>query len=76
MIPLDQLVPELLLALGAALLLGNLAAYLRLRPQWRAGRPGTTARQPRPPSRARVLANIAIGLVVSLAALATLVRRA
>jgi hypothetical protein len=75
-IPLDQLVPELLLALGAALLLGNLAAYLRLRPRWRAGRPGNAARQPHPPSRVRVLANIAIGLVVSLAALATLVRRA
>jgi hypothetical protein len=33
--PLSQLVPELLLALGGAFLLGNLAAYVRLRPAWR-----------------------------------------
>ncbi len=35
MIPLNQLVPECLLALGGAFLLGNLAAYIRLRPAWR-----------------------------------------
>lgn len=35
LIPLSQLVPELLLALGGAFLLGNLAAYVRLRPAWR-----------------------------------------
>lgn len=35
MIPLNQLIPECLLALGAAFLLGNLAAYVRLRPAWR-----------------------------------------
>ncbi len=35
MFPLSQLVPELLLALGGAFLLGNLAAYVRLRPAWR-----------------------------------------
>jgi hypothetical protein len=34
-IPLNQLVPECLLALGGAFLLGNLAAYIRLRPAWR-----------------------------------------
>jgi hypothetical protein len=34
-IPLNQLIPECLLALGAAFLLGNLAAYIRLRPAWR-----------------------------------------
>ena len=35
MIPLNQLIPECLLALGGAFLLGNLAAYIRLRPAWR-----------------------------------------
>jgi hypothetical protein len=34
-IPLNQLIPECLLALGGAFLLGNLAAYIRLRPAWR-----------------------------------------
>jgi hypothetical protein len=35
LIPLDQLIPEFLLALGGAFLLGNLAAYIRLRSAWR-----------------------------------------
>jgi hypothetical protein len=90
-IPLQQLVPELLLAVGGALLLGNLAAYLRLRSRWREpepARPGPPPDDPgperapaagppepgSPPSRARVLANMAVGLVVSVAALAALSR--
>jgi hypothetical protein len=39
-IPLNQLIPECLLALGAAFLLGNLAAYVRLRPAWREAKDG------------------------------------
>jgi hypothetical protein len=135
-IPLNQLIPECLLALGGAFLLGNLAAYIRLRPAWRdakqgggqrakrdaragrgvpaakgdvrAGRGGQetkgdakvrsggpraasrtragssarvnarvrapTASGSRLPSRARVLANVLIGLVITVAALATLIR--
>ena len=48
MIPLNQLIPECLLALGAAFMLGNLAAYIRLRPAWRearAARGGQAARR-------------------------------
>jgi hypothetical protein len=139
-IPLNQLIPECLLALGAAFMLGNLAAYIRLRPAWReakragagqgerqggkkaandastsrrgagATRAGTArtvaagsgasktrvakavdakpsgssaaVRKPKGaaasgaklPSRTRVLANVVIGLVISVAALATLLR--
>jgi hypothetical protein len=149
-IPLNQLIPECLLALGGAFLLGNLAAYIRLRPAWRdakrgngghatsrdakatagskaparsgradptaprstgpdattgrssrarrqgqaragrvraadgprvgsSGRVNARVREPtgmgqRLPSRARVLANVLIGLVITLAALATLLR--
>jgi hypothetical protein len=51
-IPLNQLIPECLLALGAAFLLGNLAAYVRLRPAWREakearGRSSAKSRNPR-----------------------------
>jgi hypothetical protein len=155
LIPLNQLIPECLLALGGAFLLGNLAAYIRLRPAWRdaksarggqavkrgagskttaaspgraarrpgetgnAGKPGQagsaeatpgrtgpaearrarsggvkaaagprvgssgrvsasvrkpTASESKLPSRARVLANVLVGLVISVAALATLIR--
>ncbi len=128
MIPLNQLIPECLLALGGAFLLGNLAAYIRLRPAWRdarqarggqavkrgantrtkaartratANKPGATgatggvkaaaprngssrrvsARAHEPtaspsklPSRTRVLVNVLIGLLITVAALAALVR--
>ena len=121
MIPLNQLIPECLLALGGAFLLGNLAAYIRLRPAWRdaehprggqaakRGAKGTTkprgtgsarsggakaaagpkrgtstqvsarVRDPtasgsKLPSRTRVLVNVLIGLVITAAALATLIR--
>jgi hypothetical protein len=117
LIPLDQLIPELLLALGGAFLLGNLAAYVRLRPAWRearqgkrtpaeregadtaaggaegggrrsSGRPaarapggqgtGTAragARTGSLPSRTRVLVNVIVGLVVTVASLAALITR-
>jgi hypothetical protein len=106
LIPLDQLIPEFLLALGGAFLLGNLAAYIRLRSAWReakgagrsraegngkaastktanadastskvsgpkVSRPGTTAL----PSRTRVLTNVLVGLVVTVASLAALIAR-
>jgi hypothetical protein len=112
LIPLDQLIPELLLALGGAFLLGNLAAYVRLRSAWRetrqgkregadaaaggaegggrrpSSRPaarasgvqgaGTTpagARTGSLPSRTRVLVNVLVGLVVTVASLAALIAR-
>jgi hypothetical protein len=122
LIPLDQLIPELLLALGGAFLLGNLAAYVRLRPAWRearqskhtpAGREGADAAEGGPegggrrpssrpaarasggqgagttragarpagartgslPSRTRVLVNVLVGLVVTVASLAALIAR-
>lgn len=103
MIPLNQLIPECLLALGGAFLLGNLAAYIRLRPAWRdakhprggqaakrgakaAAAPKRGARQvsarvrdptasgSKLPSRTRVLVNVVIGLLITAAALATLIR--
>jgi len=87
-IPLSQLVPECLLALGGAFLLGNLAAYVRLRPAWHdarrtrrdqeGGKQGakSTAKSKatRLPSQAKVLTNVLVGLVISLASLASLVR--
>jgi hypothetical protein len=69
MIPMNELLPELLLALGGAYLLGNLAALVRSRRARRGDRDAGPAAP-----RGRVLANIAIGLVVSLAALAALLR--
>jgi hypothetical protein len=117
LIPLDQLIPELLLALGGAFLLGNLAAYVRLRSAWREARQskhtpaeregadaaaggaegggrrpssrpaarasggqgaGTTragARTGSLPSRTRVLVNVLVGLVVTVASLAALIAR-
>jgi len=89
-IPLNQLVPECLLALGGAFLLGNLAAYIRLRPAWRdvkqtrrdqgggGARAAAKSASTRLPSRARVLTrvltNVLVGLVVSVASLASLIR--
>ncbi|SRR6266498_2600896 len=106
LIPLDQLIPEFLLALGGAFLLGNLAAYIRLRSAWREakragpsrakqqGKPSSTeavrtkavsakasgskASGPRAatlPSRTRVLANVVVGLLVTVASLAALIAR-
>jgi hypothetical protein len=101
LIPLDQLIPEFLLALGGAFLLGNLAAYLRLRSAWReakragpspskeAGKPpsgkaasgkavgakASGSRAAALPSRTRVLANVVVGLVVTVASLAALIAR-
>ncbi len=51
MIPLNQLIPECLLALGAAFLLGNLAAYVRLRPAWREAKEAGGDRRGRSPAK-------------------------
>jgi hypothetical protein len=50
-IPLNQLIPECLLALGGAFLLGNLAAYVRLRPAWREAKEAGAARGGRSPAK-------------------------
>jgi hypothetical protein len=50
-IPLNQLIPECLLALGAAFLLGNLAAYVRLRPAWREAKEARGGRRGRSPAK-------------------------
>jgi hypothetical protein len=52
-IPLNQLIPECLLALGAAFLLGNLAAYVRLRPAWREAKEPRGGRRGRSPAKSR-----------------------
>jgi hypothetical protein len=69
MLPLNLLVPEFLLALGAAFALGNVAALIRSRAARRPVRPGTPQ-----PTRGRVLVNVAVGLVVASAALVALLR--
>ncbi|HEX8860857.1 MAG TPA: hypothetical protein VGC06_17535 [Actinomycetes bacterium] len=51
MIPLNQLIPECLLALGAAFLLGNLAAYVRLRPAWREAKEAHGGRRGQAPAK-------------------------
>ena len=53
MIPLNQLIPECLLALGAAFLLGNLAAYVRLRPAWREAKEARGGRRGQSPAKSR-----------------------
>ena len=71
MIPLPQLGVEFVLGLGAALLGANLWVLIRPRLQRARG----IAPVPRPPSMRRVALNIAIGAVVTLWALATLLAR-
>lgn len=65
MVPLPQILAELIMALGAALLLANVWALLRprLRPE---------AAPPRVQARGRVVANMLIGLVVMTWGLASL----
>jgi hypothetical protein len=70
-IPLPQLGVEFVLGLGAALLGANLWVLLRPRVQRRWAQPPV----PRPPSMRRVAVNIAIGAVVTVWALATLLAR-
>jgi hypothetical protein len=69
MIPLPLLLVQLMLAVGGALLVGNVAVVLR----HRLAR-DKEALPPRPPTR-RLAFNIIVGAVVSLWAAATLVVR-
>lgn len=76
MIPLPQLLSELMVGIGAALFGANLLVLIKARsavgpPPPKGGRP---ARPPRPPSMRRVYVNMAIGAVVALWGLATILR--
>jgi quinol-cytochrome oxidoreductase complex cytochrome b subunit len=70
-IPLPELVSELAVGLGAALFAAN--AFVLLRPHL--DRRGGRDPAPRPPSRARVAVNMAIGAVVAVWGLATILSR-
>jgi hypothetical protein len=84
-IPLPIILVEFLLAFGAALLVAQAVAIVRLRREdnWPPTRPAGTTSGPagpaaaRPgggvPSRSRILTQLVIGLAVSLWALSTLV---
>ncbi len=70
MIPLPELGLELLMGVGAALLVGNAAALFRPRiARWRGEKAHPV------PSRRRAVGMMLIGLVVSVWALATLMVR-
>ena len=73
MIPLPVILTEFLLAFGAALFLANVAAIVRFRRDgnW----PPTQPADGRAASRPRILTGVAVGLVVSLWALASLLTR-
>ena len=66
MFPIDELLPLLVLALGAAMLIGPLLAIVRPRPEVKEGE------LERPPL-ARSLAFMAVGLLASVWAVASLV---
>jgi hypothetical protein len=70
MIPLPQILAELVMALGGALLGAN--AWALLRPVVRPSSPGPG----RPLARGKVLINMSIGLVVFVWGLASFIARA
>jgi len=70
MIPLPQILAELIMALGGALFAAN--AWALLRPVVRPGAPEAA----RPVARGRVIANVLIGLVVFVWGLASFLSRA
>ncbi|TMK50772.1 MAG: hypothetical protein E6G59_09630 [Actinobacteria bacterium] len=70
MIPLPEILAELVMALGGALLAAN--AWALLRPVVRPSSPGPG----RAPARSKVLINMAIGLVVFVWGLASFITRA
>jgi hypothetical protein len=70
MIPLPQILAELVMALGGALLGAN--AWALLRPVVRPSSPGPG----RPQARGKVLINMSIGLVVFVWGLASFIARA
>lgn len=67
----DDLLPWLLLAFGAAMVVGNVAAILR--PP--AARPGDLDEHRQPPPLGRSLALITLGAVAAIWALASLIKR-
>lgn len=69
MIPLPEILAELIMALGGALLVAN--AWALLRPVLRPNASGSD----RPLARGKVLINIAIGLVVFVWGLASFLTR-
>jgi hypothetical protein len=72
-IPLPELVAELMLGLGAALFGANL--WVILRPRFVKPAKGRRA-QPQPPSMTRVYVNLLIGAVIAVWGLATIISRA
>jgi hypothetical protein len=75
-IPLPELLSELMVGIGAALFGANLLVLIKARSA--AGHPPPTgarpARPPRPPSMRRVYVNMSIGALVALWGLATILR--
>ena len=69
MIPLPEILAELVMALGGALLVANAWAFLR--PVLRPNSPGPG----RPQARGKVMINMAIGLVVFVWGLASFLTR-
>lgn len=69
MVPLPQLLAEVIMALGGALFAAN--AWALLRPRLRPGDQAT----PHPRARGRIVANIFIGLVVLVWGFASLIAR-
>jgi hypothetical protein len=72
-IPLPELLSELMVGLGAALFGANLLVFVRARKATDERKP-RGARPVRPPSMRRVYVNMAIGAVVALWGLATIIR--
>jgi hypothetical protein len=70
-IPLDELIPELVLAVGGALFAANL--WVLLRPVLQRPKDGRPV--PRPTSMPRVYVGLAIGAVATIWSVATLVTR-
>jgi hypothetical protein len=71
-IPLPELLAELMLGLGAALFGANL--WVILRPRF--VKPAKGRRAPLPPSMTRVYVNLLIGALIAVWGLATLISRA
>jgi hypothetical protein len=66
----EDLLPWLVLAFGAAMVVGNLAAFFRPPPS----EPGELDVRREPPPAGRTLAFVVVGAIAALWALATLVR--
>lgn len=73
MIPLPELLSELMVGLGAALFGANLLVFVRARKAAEERKPQGVG-SARPPSMRRVYVNMAIGAVIALWGLATIIR--